>query len=99
MRAEFASALPERRETLDEAWRPLEASDWSEAGLDAAYRVVHSLAGACETFEFGDLGRVARALNDVLHAMTQAEQPPDPDARSRATALQAELLQAFTTAD
>ena len=98
MRADFAMSLPERRAAFDEAWRALTVSDWSPVGLDAAHRVVHSLAGACETFGFAALGQAARALNDTLHGMTVAAGAPDDDARAMATRQRSVLRQAFDDA-
>jgi HPt (histidine-containing phosphotransfer) domain-containing protein len=98
MRADFATSLPERRAAFDEAWRALTVSDWSPVGLDAAHRVVHSLAGACETFGFAALGQAARALNDTLHGMADAADVPDDEARMKAMRQRSNLLQAFDDA-
>lgn len=95
MRSDFATSLPERRAAFDEAWRALTVSDWSDAGLDAAHRVVHSLAGACETFGFTALGQAARALNDTLHELTEIAEAPSEEAQMTAMRQRAALLEAF----
>ncbi len=69
MRRDFAASLPERRRTLESAWHTLIDGDWGAEDFEVAYRLVHSLAGASETFGFSALGGAARALNDHLHAI------------------------------
>jgi len=79
---------------LATAWRDLDQNDWNAADLDAAYRLVHSLAGAAETFGFSDLGQAARALNDYLHGLV--EQPDQiAGGRAKATMLYGDLALAL----
>lgn len=98
MRREFTASLPERHAALTSAWQSLTAGDWDDDSLDAAYRVVHSLAGACETFGISEPGQAARALNDHLHAMVQHDATPSREDRVRAEELYVALEQAMTEA-
>ena len=72
LRVEFAASLPERRDSLSNAWRDLTDRGWDTESQNAAYHAVHSLAGAAETFGFSEIGQAARALNDWLHDLLEA---------------------------
>ncbi len=93
MRRDFAATLPDRRHALITAWRDLAEGDWSADSVEAAYRVVHSLAGAAETFGFSDLGQAARALNDAVHDLRPG--PTTADQRAKAERLCAQVFAAF----
>lgn len=98
MRRDFADSLPERRASLETAWHTLQTADWDGDSLEAAYRVVHSLAGACETFGFSEPGQAARALNDYLNALVPSPVPPSEPERQRAQELYAALQETISDA-
>ncbi|MDA0368355.1 MAG: Hpt domain-containing protein [Proteobacteria bacterium] len=99
MRRDFAASLPERRHALALAWRTLIDGDWNAEDLEVAYRLVHSLAGASETFGFSALGGAARALNDYLHAISgDAGSVEAQRARPEAETLYAALIAALADA-
>jgi len=83
----------EAEAALSAAWGALDQNDWNAADLNGAYHLVHSLAGAAETFGFSDLGIAARALNDYLHGIVS-----DPEQSAGARSEASRLYEALSTA-
>jgi chemotaxis protein histidine kinase CheA len=97
LREDFAASLPDRQTALSAAWDALDQNEWNPEDLNAAYHLVHSLAGAAETFGFSDLGVAARALNGHLHGIVSSPQQ-SPEARGEAARLYQDLATALTAA-
>lgn len=83
LRDKFAEGLPERLDTIEQAWRRVAAADWSDDALMPLFRAAHSLAGAGATFGYPEVSAEARQLADevLLHLKGQQEKSPDSPAR------------------
>jgi len=76
--AYFAQRLPERLREVDEGWRLVRETGWSEEAVKTLHRLAHSLAGAGATFGFLTVTEAARDLEKPLKAVVQ-NAAPHPD--------------------
>lgn len=73
----FAGRLPERLREIEEAWRAVQGSAWSDEPLRLFHRLAHSLAGAGATFGFPAVTEASRDLEQRLKAVIQGSPPPE----------------------
>jgi len=76
--AYFAERLPERLREVEEGWRQVRETAWSEESVKTLHRLAHSLAGAGATFGFLTVTEAARELEKPLKAIVQ-NAAPHPD--------------------
>lgn len=95
----YALQLPEKLKQIEQAWRHLPRSEWSEEGFQALYRMVHSMTGSGKMFGFSLLSDVARNLEAYLEHIAQAKMMPGEEQRERIQILLGELCRATTTRD
>ena len=62
LRKGYARQLPEKAGRVESACEAFFAQPWEEERCMTACRSAHSLAGSSGTYGFGELGKVARAL-------------------------------------
>lgn len=72
----FAGRLPDRLREVDEAWRQVLETAWSEPALKDFHRFAHSLCGAGATFGFPSLSAAARTLEQRLRSVVRGQEPP-----------------------
>lgn len=72
----FAGRLPERLRELEEAWKQVVETAWSEPALKDFHRFAHSLCGAGATFGFPSLSAAARTLEQLLRSVVRGQEPP-----------------------
>lgn len=83
LRDKFAQGLPDRLEAIEQAWRTVEAADWSGDALMPLFRAAHSLAGAGATFGFPEVGAEARRLADEVLIYLEGRRSKSPDSPAR----------------
>jgi chemotaxis protein histidine kinase CheA len=76
----FARRLPARLGEIEEGWRQVRETAWSEEPVKTFHRLVHSLAGAGTTFGFAAVTETARALEVRLKAVLRGVEPHPDDA-------------------
>jgi diguanylate cyclase (GGDEF)-like protein len=74
----FAQRLPERLREVEDGWRQVQETAWSEEAVKTLHRLAHSLAGAGATFGFLTVTEAARELEKPLKAVVQ-KAAPHPD--------------------
>lgn len=81
LRKGYARQLPEKAGRVEAACESFFSQPWEEERCMTACRSAHSLAGSSGTYGFGELGKVARALElgikeslERRSAMTEGEQ-------------------------
>ena len=77
--AYFAERLPERLREVEEGWRQVQETAWSEEAVKTLHRLAHSLAGAGATFGFLGVTEAARDLEKPLKAIVQSAAPHPDD--------------------
>jgi diguanylate cyclase (GGDEF)-like protein len=77
--AYFAERLPERLREVEEGWRQVRETAWSEEAVKTLHRLAHSLAGAGATFGFLTVTEAARDLEKPLKAIVQSAAPRPDD--------------------
>ncbi len=77
--AYFAERLPERLREVEEGWRQVRETAWSEEAVKTFHRLAHSLAGAGATFGFLTVTEAARDLEKPLKAIVQSAAPRPDD--------------------
>lgn len=83
LRVRFAEGLPERLETIEQAWKSVVDEDWSGDALMPLFRAAHSLAGAGATFGFPEVGTDARLLADEVLIYLKGRRPKSPYSQER----------------
>jgi chemotaxis protein histidine kinase CheA len=74
----FAGRLPDRLREIDDGWRRVQETAWSEDAVRTLHRLAHSLTGAGATFGFTAITDAGRALERRLRAVLHGEPPLDP---------------------
>ena len=66
LRRKYIDSLPAKRSRIEEHWKQVQSSDWSEAALAALKADVHRLAGSAGSYGLYDLGEFAFKLESTL---------------------------------
>ena len=68
LRKGYARQLPEKAGRVEAACECFFTQPWDEERCATAVRAAHSLAGSSGTYGFGELGKVAKALEQGMKA-------------------------------
>lgn len=83
LRTAYARDLPEKVRRIEAAFEAFSAQPWEEERCTTACRFAHSLAGSSGTYGFGELGKIAKALELLIRASLDRRAPlPAPEAES-----------------
>jgi HPt (histidine-containing phosphotransfer) domain-containing protein len=73
LQRKYIDSLPAKRSRIEERWKQLQSSSWSDAVLAALQADVHRLAGSAGSYGLHDLGEAASRLESTLRSGEASE--------------------------
>ena len=71
----YASQLPEKAKRVESICEAFFMQPWDEERCSTACRSAHSLAGSSGTYGFGELGKVAKLLENLIKGSLDRKTP------------------------
>ena len=68
LQRKYIDSLPAKRSRIEEGWKQVQSSSWSDAAVAALKADVHRLAGSAGSYGLQELGDVAARLESTLRS-------------------------------
>jgi HPt (histidine-containing phosphotransfer) domain-containing protein len=103
LQSRYQTSLPNKRASVELAWRALCADSTDPARLESLARLVHRLAGSAGSYGYREIGEIAGSADALLEKLGRLDEPePSPadccSILDGLTPLIASLLQAMERA-